>query len=216
MPTSTLKTKRKGIFRTLRRLAPGALGLALLLGLAGCLLPVRFDSEITITRSGFYTAIFDGYVVSVPLFEGLANGKIDAAKESAEVKKLRDDLTRDKSLTEFKYISKGFFKMHWKRQGDLTVEHMIAFPRRNEAMFSLSYVKTDGRVTVMGADIRKSVAERLNNEGLGVTGQLRVRTDAPEISNNADLVDKKGAMRVYIWNVNSLFRKTPKLVLTLR
>ena len=39
--------------------------------LAGCYLPIRFDAEIEVTRNGYYSVVFDGYLVSVPLFRGL-------------------------------------------------------------------------------------------------------------------------------------------------
>ncbi len=58
---------------------------AVVLLLTGCYLPVRFDAEIEITRYGTYNLIFDGYMVSVPLYDGLRKNDIKTAEEKEKV-----------------------------------------------------------------------------------------------------------------------------------
>ena len=50
--------------------------------LSGCYIPIRFDAEIEIHRTGAYDFKFDGYMASVELYKGLRDRKIDAAAGS--------------------------------------------------------------------------------------------------------------------------------------
>jgi hypothetical protein len=49
--------------------------------LSGCYIPIRFDAEIEIHRTGAYDMKFDGYLASVELYKGLKEGKISRAEE---------------------------------------------------------------------------------------------------------------------------------------
>ena len=40
--------------------------------LSGCYLPLRFDAEIELSKRGYYSIIFDGYLVWVPFFDKLS------------------------------------------------------------------------------------------------------------------------------------------------
>ena len=51
--------------------------------LGGCYIPIRFDAEIEIHRTGHYDFIFDGYLASVELYKGLREGKISPAEAHA-------------------------------------------------------------------------------------------------------------------------------------
>jgi len=45
-----------------RRLLPALIvSLVLVVGLGGCYMPIRFDAEIAIHRTGHYEMLFDGY-----------------------------------------------------------------------------------------------------------------------------------------------------------
>ena len=50
--------------------------------LGSCYMPIRFDAEIEIHRTGAYDFKFDGYMASVELHKGLRDRKIDAAAGS--------------------------------------------------------------------------------------------------------------------------------------
>lgn len=183
--------------------------------LGGCYVPVRFDAEVEITRAGYYSLTFDGYMASAPLYDELSKGKLLPAGEAEKVALLETDITRDKAVEEFKYIRQGHFKIRWHKEGDLLRAKSVTFLRSNERIVSLRYVRTSGQVTMQGAAVAKSNARRLIDSGLNIQGQLRVRTDAEVVSHNATLVKGKG-MRTYVWNIKSAMDPAPKLVLAIR
>lgn len=180
--------------------------------LGGCYLPVRFDAEIEISRGGHFKFEFDGYMASVPLYEGLRSGKIPPAKESSEVAKLERDLVRDSSVTEFTYLEKGFFKVNWKRSGDLFRARMVTFLRRNERIISIKYLKDQKRILIQGTIIARNKAQKLIDVGLNMEGRLRVRTDANVLEHNATKV-QGGDVKTYSWVINSIFDKAPRMVI---
>ncbi|MCK5547110.1 MAG: hypothetical protein KAI27_07030, partial [Rhodospirillaceae bacterium] len=65
-----------------------------MLVLTSCYLPQRFDAEIEIDAAGYYSMIFDGYIVDVGLYEGLLNGSISEEQEAEKVAVLMRDLSR--------------------------------------------------------------------------------------------------------------------------
>jgi len=178
----------------------------------GCYLPVRFDAEIEISRGGHFKAEFDGYMASVPLYDGLRTGKIPPSKESKEIDKLKRDLVRDVSVTEFKYLEKGFFKVNWKRAGDLFRAKMVTFLRRNERIVSIKYLKDQRRIKIEGTIIGSSKARKLVDAGLNMEGQLRVRTDADVLEHNATKVQGSG-VKIYSWVITSIFDKPPRMII---
>ena len=186
--------------------------------LTGCYLPVRFDAEIEITRAGYYDVIFDGYLVSVPLYQGLREAKISPLEENGKVDAIRRDLIRDSAVKEFKYFKQGYFKVNWRRKGDLLRTKMVTFLRRNATILILKYVKTTGLITVQTAPIAKANARRLRESGLDTQGQLRVKTDARVVDHNAGrMVDgPQRGQKIYVWDVKSLLDPPPKIVLAPR
>lgn len=185
--------------------------------LAGCYLPVRFDAEIEIDRKGYYSMIFDGYMVWVPLYEDIRSGKLSPDQEKAKVERIKTDITRDSAATEFKYIKKGHFKLHWEKKGDLLRTKAVTFLRRNERIFSLKYVKQTGRITVEGRQISKENIAKLAQAGLSTQGELRVITNAGVLDHNANEVRKgKGphqGKKIYVWKVTGFQDPKPKLII---
>ncbi len=95
--------------------------------LSGCYMPIRFDAEIEITRTGYYSVIFDGYLVSIPLFRGLREGTIPSLEEKEKVAYTLKDFKRDSAVKEVKYFRQGRFKVNWQRSGDLLRARMVIF-----------------------------------------------------------------------------------------
>ncbi len=201
-----------------KRLAANAAAVLLIAALGGCYFPVRFDAEIEISRYGTYSMIFDGYLVDVPLYDGLRKGKVSGLEERRKIELLKTDLTRDSSVKEFQYFKQGHFKVHWVKSGDLLRTGMVTFVRRNENILSLTYNKKKGIITVRSTPIARVTAKRLKEIGLDMQGQLRVKTDAPVVNHNAQktVKDKKSGKRVYVWNIKSILDTPPKLVVVLR
>ena len=220
-PSGPDRARRFGRLSTSR--VRGALGafaaLALVLLAAACYVPVRFDAEIDIRRTGHYAMEFDGYIVDLPLYEGLAKGKIGGTEEQQKVETIKTDFTRDSSTRVVEYQRRGVFRVHWKGQGDITRAKMVTFIRRNAAMLTISYSEPTGLINVYGASLTQENIKRLADVGLGTEGQIRLTTDARVVDHNANQVrddPKKGTgFKTYVWRVQG-FDTPPKLTIALR
>lgn len=192
----------------------------LLVTLSGCYMPIRFDVEIEISRAGYYNFIFDGYMAKVTLYDGIRKGEIGPAKEKEQADLIKTDFTRDSSTKEFEYLKQGHFKVHWEREGDLIKVKSVTFVRRNEYMFGISYNSKTGRIQAAGRSIARATKKQLNDIGLGMTGNIRIISDAKVVSHNATTVkkDKKrgGKTKIYTWKINNIFDPTPSLIIALR
>lgn len=204
----------------MRRGALGVLAAVGLAALAACYLPVRFDAEIDLSKRGYYELLFDGYLVWVPFYDKLKKGEIQALRENEEAQKIIDDLTRDSATKEAKYFKNGVFKVNWQKSGDLFRDPMITFVRRNATLFSISYSKENQQVTMRGTMVKEVDAKRLTEMGLGIQGELRVKTDGQVLEHNAtkeSKISEDGRQKsLYVWKIASLSERAPKLVMVLR
>ena len=158
---------RNGSFRTLKALA----ALALVLVLSSCYLPVRYDAEIDLSRTGYYDFYFDGYLAKVQLYQDLKDNKIDRDEEAEQVQLIKDDFARDPAASEFKYYEKGHFHINYKRSGDLLKTKTMTFYRRNEYMLGLAYNKNTGQITMLGKSLKRDIKDRLRAAGLDSSGE---------------------------------------------
>ena len=191
--------------------------LALVVTVGGCYVPVRYDAEIEISRTGFYRMIFDGYVARLPLYTALVKDELSPAEEREKVAQIQADLRRDSSVRQADYIRDGLFKVNWDKAGDIFGARMVTFIRRNEAILTLKYVKDTGLVTMRGADVSRDNALRLIDAGLNITGELRVITDAKVVRHNAAEVRERDDQRqMYIWTQRSALDAAPELEISVR
>ena len=187
--------------------------------LGGCYMPVRFDAEMEVTREGYYSIIFDGYLVRVPFYNDLRQKKLSPDEEKEKIEIYQKDLARDSLMSDVAYIKQGIYRAHWKKEGDILQDKFITFIRRNENMMSLRYVKTDGTVLLAGASIGKEQKQQLADMGLDMIGELRLISNAKVISHNATEVkewpSRGPGFQMYIWTLNSIFAPSPRLAIKL-
>jgi len=81
-----------------------SMALLCLPALAGCYVPVRFDVEIEISRSGYYDMIFDGYVARAALYQEVRDRKIDSLEEREKANAVIADFKRDSATHEANYV----------------------------------------------------------------------------------------------------------------
>lgn len=187
--------------------------------LASCYLPARFDSEITLDSRGYYKLIFDGYLVDVSLYRGLRDGKIKPAEEKAKVAIIKSDLTRDPDTKQYKYYGKGIFLVKWSSSGDLLAAKTVTFLRQTELMLQLKYLEKSGTIVLSGKSISRQNQKRLANIGLGMQGEIRVKTDLPIKSSNAtrQVKDPKDPRYKWlVWDIPNIFAPPPHAVFLIR
>jgi hypothetical protein len=190
--------------------------LAAVFFLGGCYLPARFDAEVEVTRAGYYSMAFDGYMVYVPLYQDIRAAKLTPSQEREKIERVRTDFTRDSAVKEFSYYQKGAFKVAYRKSGDLLRYGRVVFVRPNNPVLTAEYDRQDKVVTVRGAYVKKEDREKLIAEGLSMEGELRVRTDAKVIGHNAATVRKDGTSDVYTWRIRSIEDPPPKIEIALR
>jgi hypothetical protein len=203
----------------IRRLNPAAaLLLAMAAVLGGCYMPIRFDAEIEIHRTGHYDFKFDGYLAKVELYKDLKERKIGPEEEKKAVEAIKTDFARDPAVKEWKYLKMGHFKVNWHNKGDLIEAKTVSFfNRSSEYLLGISYNRETRRIALSGKSLGKDVKQQLDKAGLGWTGQIRVITDAKVVSHNATHVrDNKrlgGRYKTYTWVIPNIFAPTPSLVI---
>ncbi len=186
--------------------------------LSACYIPIRFDAEIEIHRSGAYDFKFDGYMASIELYKGLKEGKIDAATEREKAEIIKVDFKRDPSVKEFKYFKQGHFKVNWHRNGDLIKTKSVSFfNSTSEYIIGLRYNKKTRRITMSTKSVKKTAKKQLLDIGLNWTGKVRVFTDAKVVSHNATTVKKNkrlgGRFMTYTWDIKNIFTPTSNMVI---
>jgi hypothetical protein len=85
----------------------GMLAGILLFSLSGCYMPIRFDAEIDIGRTGYYDLIFDGYLAKVELYQDIQEKKVTRDEELLQVQQIKEDFERDSAVSDFKYYEKA-------------------------------------------------------------------------------------------------------------
>ena len=199
----------------LRRYLP-LVAAAVLLG--GCYFPGSFDAEIELSRNGLYKMSFDGYIVELNHYNDLRQKKIVPGdkRDKERIATVLRDFKRDGATKLAEYFQQGAYHVQWSKGGDIIRLRQIAFFRRNENMFSITFDKDKLTMTVRGKYIRKVDQKRLEDIGLNMQGVLRIKTDAPVVSHTATKVTKQGPITIYGWRINSMKDPSPKMVVLLR
>ncbi len=202
--------------RKIKYVVSACCGALLVFTLSGCYVPLQFDADVVINRTGHFEMAFDGEVVWAPLYDKLRRGQIDGAEEQETVEIIEKDLGRDRGFNEIDYQRHGKFKVRWHKAGDLLRSKMISFIRRNEKLLTLKYVKDTGEISLTGTSLSRKQAKRLTDRGLEMAGTLTVRTDARVVRHNATSVVEDGmSWYTYTWRLQSAYDPTPNLVIAI-
>lgn len=212
------------MIRSTSRLMRASRGLMILfigvVFLSGCYMPLRFDAEIEISREGYYSFIFDGFLVKVPFYDELRKGGLNTTEEGEKIALFKRDLENDPAMKEVSYLRQGIYKVHWTREGDLTRDKFVTFIRRNENMLSIRYVKDDYTIRLAGKGLPDNQKQQLIDMGLDTLGEIRIITNGKVIDHNAaserDWPDSGPGYRMYTWPVPNLFAPSPRFVMSLR
>jgi len=198
-----------------RPLARFAALAAAVVALASCYMPVRFDSEITIDRAGYYDLKFDGYMAEVGLYQGLVQGKITPAEEQDKIAVIERDFTRDPNTKAFEYYRDGHFRVNWERSGDLIAAKTVTFLRRNELIIQLKYVADSGYIVLEGKSMKKENKDRLVQAGLNMQGQIRLKTNLPIKDHNASSTKKDPLDPRFtwlVWDIANIYSPRPRAI----
>jgi len=188
--------------------------------LSGCYIPIRFDAEIELHRTGAFDMKFDGYLAKVELYKGIKERKIGPAEERIQIELIKTDFGRDPSVKEFKYFKQGHFKVNWHRNGDLIRSKSVSFfNSTSEYIIGIRYNKNNRRITMSTKSVKKSAKKQLRDLGLDWSGKIRVFSDAKVLSHNATTVKKNkrlgGRFKTYTWDIKNIFAPTSSMIIQL-
>ena len=181
-------------------------------GLAACYVPDKFQSEVTISKTGDYRLLFYGNLAWEPFHSEALQGKHTPAEIDAEVASLTRDLSRDKDFSELKSLGNGAFQVRYKREGHLAADDEVAFVRRNDIIMEIRS-KADGTISIDGAAIKPADAQRLATAGVSTSGEFHVTTDGLVQQNNANQIKRDGPFMEYIWIIKDAFTPAPHFVM---
>lgn len=182
--------------------------------LGGCYLPSEFKADLRISADGNYNFQYQGLLVYLPLLEKIAKGDLSPEALQEEVAAVDGDLARDKGFEEIAYLDRGTFRVRYKRVGNIVREKSFNFVRSSARLLSIER-RPDGTVHVIGDKPNKDLASQLARRGIAMRGRLRVQTEAVVIRHNADEVTNAAAS-LYVWPIEGVERKSPRLVFKLR
>ena len=182
--------------------------------LGGCYLPSEFKADLRIAPNGNYNFKYEGLLVYLPLVKKLSDGELSAEALQKEVSTIDGDLGRDSGFKEIAYIDRGTFRVRYARVGNIVREKSFNFVRSSARMLSIER-RLDGTVHVIGDKPNKSLATQLARGGFVVRGTLRVQTEAEVVRHNATEVTEAAA-KLYIWQIEGVERKSPRLVFNLQ
>ncbi len=188
--------------------------------LSGCYIPIRFDAEIELHRTGAFDMKFDGYLAKVELYKALKEKKISPAEERKQIEYIKSDFARDPSVKKYKYFKQGHFKVNWHRNGDLIRSKSVSFfNSTSEYIIGIRFNKKNRRITMTTKSVKKSARKQLRDIGLDWSGKIRVFTDAKVLSHNATSVKKNkrlgGRFMTYSWDIKNNLAPTSELVIQL-
>lgn len=186
--------------------------------LSGCYIPIRFDAEIELHRTGAFDMKFDGYLAKVELYKGIKERKIGPAEERKQIELIKTDFGRDPSVKEFKYIKQGHFKVNWHRNGDLIRSKSVSFfNSTSEYIIGIRFNKKNRQITMSTKSVKKSAKKQLSDLGLDWSGKVRVFTDAKVLTHNATTVKKNkrlgGRFMTYTWDIKNIFAPTSNMII---
>ena len=211
LTSAPLRVSRRLLARAAAMLCAGIV-------LTSCYMPVRFDSEITVDRKGYYDLKFEGYLAEMTLYQGLVEGKISPEQEKEKAAIIERDFTRDADVKEFSYFREGHFKVRWERAGDLIEARTVTFLRRNELILQLKYVENSGLVVLEGKSLKKENRDQIAKMGLNMQGQIRLKTDMEIKDSNATSKkkDPKDPRFTWlVWDIESIHSPRPRAIFIL-
>jgi hypothetical protein len=188
---------------------------AVLLLVGGCYLPMNFQVDLNIDKSGKFAFRYRGDILAVTLMRKISFGKVEGAEIAEQAEVYERDLARDSGFKKIEHIGNALFRVEFDRQGNIQREKTFNFVRSN-ALFLAIKLREDGRVEVFGDRPPKRLIDALINLGVDARGTFRVWTNATVVSHNAPQAREGGPQPVYQWVIKSLRDPPPKLVLQLQ
>jgi len=180
---------------------------------ASCYVPDDFLVEIRINRAGDYGITYSGTLTWAPLWSDIREGKLSQAEIAEKVESIRRDLERYSEFTQVDDEGAGRFRVFYQGTGHIQGDETVYFLRSNARIIAL-ISRADGVLVVRTHAITDDNRQRLLAAGLDSRGKMRVTTDRPVLSHNADArTEGPQGFVYYDWVIKGLNDEPPRIVL---
>lgn len=153
---------------------------ALVLTLAGCLIPEKFTASIAMKSDGSYTYKYDGTAIHALAAAEIKKSGSLSSKDEVGLKQEADKASKAKGVRKISYLGGGRY--------DLSVERELQIGQQVDVIKVMSVMKDkDGIITIAAAALTPKDQKGLSKLGVKVDGTVEVRlpSNAQVISQNA-------------------------------
>ncbi len=189
--------------------------LAALLLVGGCYLPMNFEADLNIDKSGKFAFRYKGDIIAITLMRKISHGEVKSEDIAEQAKIYKRDLARDSGFKKIDHVSYARFRVEFDRQGDITREKTFNFVRSNTLFLAVKR-RQDGDIEVHGDRPPQRLMDALIEINMDVRGIFRVWTNATVLRHNATQSREDGPQPVYQWVIKSMRAPIPSLVLQLQ
>ena len=207
----TLFERSRSFLPRLRALFAGLVCVALL---GSCFVPDQYEAEIRLTKDGSYGITYAGILIYAPLYGQIVRGKIDQEHAKKNELLFLEQLKRESYFKEVENLGQGRYRVRYEREGRFAGSHeMVTFVTRQEPIFRVLTTES-GNIEVNGSGAGKMYAKNFEELGIKSQGLLRIVTDAPVISQNAQFsrASVTPGFTNYDWRRRNLTDPTPHFV----
>jgi hypothetical protein len=176
--------------------------LILAVALAGCWIPEKFDTRITINKDGSYTFTYDGTLTYGLALAAAQQGGL-SAKDETELQKEGEKLRRQPGFKKVDYLGKGRYKVLFEKAGNRGERFYFL---SEELKFFAVLPQVDRSVTVTAVRPGQKEIQELNSIGAKIEGTLSVSvaSGVQVVRHNAESEPVFfGLFGAYKWQIKS-------------
>lgn len=171
---------------------------ALVTGLAGCLVPEKFSAVVEVKSDGSYNYRYDGTATNLMAAMARAKQGSLSAKDEAALKQEVEKASKTPGIKQVRYLGDGRY--------ELSVDRDVALGKQAEVMPLVTVRRlADGSIELSSASVKEKDKEGLKQLGIKLDGTLEVRlpANAKVLSHNA--ASTPGLLsKAYKWKIGSV------------
>ncbi|MBB4266929.1 hypothetical protein [Roseospira visakhapatnamensis] len=188
-------------------------GLILLPLVASCYVPDDFLVEVRVNRQGDFGITYSGTLTWAPLWADIRKGALSPDEIAEKVENIRRDLERYPEFSTVEHEGAGRFRVFYETTGHVDGDESFYFLRGNARIIAI-LSREDGLLVVRTHAITDDNRQRLQAVGMDMRGKMRVATDRPVLSHNAQArADGPQGFVYYDWVIRSLNDPAPRIVM---
>jgi hypothetical protein len=182
--------------------------------LASCLFPEEFKASVDINKNGSFSFTYDGILTFVVGRAAEVQGGKLSPKMERDLKKLQQELAKDKAFKKVEYLGHSKFHVLFKKEGSLDKPFYIT--DKDTKIFSI-IPGPGGLIEVKGMKLSKKDIRQLEALDLQIDGELTVKTDAEVIEQNAGSTPGLfGLWGGYHWKITSINVPQPRILIKIK